>query len=155
LNIPTRELAPRRAIRAIAEHVVGLHQLVDLARALVDDRALAVAVEAACRVLVGVAVRAMDLHAVAGRALRRDGGKPFREAGLARVPPAGVLQPAGAQPQEPRRLIVRLHLRDHLLDELMLRDLDAERLPLLRVRGARVAARANQPGRAGRDREAA
>src|SRR5262249_29219769 len=45
--------------------------------------------------------------------------------------------------------------RDHLLDELMLRDLDAERLPLLRVRGARVAARANQPGRAGRDREAA
>jgi hypothetical protein len=39
---------------------------------------------------------------------------------------AAVLQPAGAQPQQPRRLVVRLHLRDHLLHQLVLTDLDAE-----------------------------
>src|SRR6185369_17848949 len=59
------------------EHVIGLHDLVDLAGALVDDRALAVAIEAAGRVFVRVAVRAVHLHAVARRALRSDGGKPL------------------------------------------------------------------------------
>ena len=121
----------------------------DLARAFVDHRALAVAVEAADRILVGVAVGAVDLHGVAGGALRRDGREPLRQPGLARVAPSLVLQPARAQPQQARRLIVRLHLRDHFLHELVLADLDAERLALLRVPDARVAAGADQPGRAG------
>ena len=46
-------------------------------------------------------------------------------------------------------------MRDHFLDELVLRDLDAERLALERVLGARVAAGADQPGRAGGHRVAA
>ena len=87
-----RQLAARRLVLAEAEHVVGLHQLVDLARALVDHRALAVAVEAADRILVGVAVGAVDLHGVAGGALGRDGREPLRQAGLARVAAAVVLQ---------------------------------------------------------------
>src|SRR5581483_2433152 len=120
----------------------------------VDDRALAVAVEASGRVLVGVAVGAVDLHAVAGRALRRDRREPLGETGLARVALAAVLQPARSQPEQPRRLIVRLHLRDHFLHQLVLADLDAERLALERVPDARVAAGADEPRRAGRHREA-
>src|SRR3954462_14923953 len=64
----SRQLAAGRLVAAVTEHVVGLHQLVDLAGAFVDDRARAVAVEAPGRILVGVAVRAVHLHAVAGRA---------------------------------------------------------------------------------------
>ena len=79
---------------AIAEQVVGLHQLVNLARAFVDDRALAVAEEAPDRILVRVAVRAVNLHGVAGGLLGRDGGEPFREPGLARVARPVVLHPA-------------------------------------------------------------
>src|SRR5450759_390078 len=55
-----RQFTPRRAIGAITQQVIGLHQLVNFARALVDDRALAVPVEPAHRVLVGVAVRAVN-----------------------------------------------------------------------------------------------
>src|SRR5438093_10480967 len=40
-----RQLAARGTIGAIAEQVVGLHDLVNLARAFVDDRAFAVAEE--------------------------------------------------------------------------------------------------------------
>src|SRR5262249_8087840 len=131
------------------------HQLVDLAGPFIDHRALAVAIEAAGRILVGVAVRAMHLDAVARRALRRDGRKPFRQPRFARVPPSLVLEEAGTQPQQTRRLVVAFHLRDHFLHELVLRDLHAERLPLLRVLAAGVPARANETRRAGRDGEAA
>src|SRR4029453_13022899 len=60
-----------------------------------------------------------------------------------------VLEVPRAQPEQPGRLIVRLHLRNHFLYELMLADGDAERLALLRVAHAGVPARANQPRRAG------
>ena len=136
---------------AIAEHVVGLHQLVDLARAFVDHRALAVAVEAADRVFVGVAVGAVDLHRVAGRALRGDRGEPLRQPGLPGVAAALVLQEAGAQPEQPRRLIVGLHLRDHLLHELMLGDRRRRRSCAPSRSCAGVAAGANQAGGAGGD----
>ena len=39
---------------------------------------------------------------------------------------AVILQPARAEPQQTRRLIIGLHLGDHLLDELMLPDFDAD-----------------------------
>ena len=93
-SLVRRQLAARRPIDAVAEQVVGLHDLVNLARAFVDHRALAVAVEAADRILVGIAVGAVNLHGVAGRALGRDGREPLREPGLARVAAARVLQPA-------------------------------------------------------------
>src|SRR5215813_9018064 len=67
------QLAARRPIDPIAEQVIRLHHLVDFARALVDDGALAVAVETADRILVRVPVGAVDLHGVAGGALRCDG----------------------------------------------------------------------------------
>src|SRR5512132_496435 len=93
-----RKLASRRAITAIAEDVVGLHQFMNLARSLVDDRSLAVSVEASHGIFVRVAVRAVHLHRVAGRAFRGDGGEPFRKARLARVAAAGILEVPGLQP---------------------------------------------------------
>src|SRR5690606_28368227 len=73
LRLAGRQLAPRRPILAVPEQVVGLHERVDLARAFVDHGALAVAVEAADRILVGIAVGTVNLHGVGGGALRRDG----------------------------------------------------------------------------------
>src|SRR4029079_130455 len=64
-----RQLDATGLVLPVAERVVRLHQLVDLARALVDHRGLAVPVEPAHRVLVGVPVAAVDLDRVAGRAL--------------------------------------------------------------------------------------
>ena len=100
---------PRRTIDTIAEQIVGLHDLVDLARAFVDHRALAISIEASDRVLVRVAVGAVNLHGVAGGALRGDGREPLGEAGLPRVALSLVLHPAGSQPEQPGRLIIRLH----------------------------------------------
>src|SRR6267143_945792 len=145
-----RQFAACRTVLTVAEQIVGLHDLVNLARAFVDDRAFAIPVETPDRILVGVAVRAVDLDGVTRHALRRHGREPLREPGLARVALAGVLQPARSQPEQARRVIVGLHLRDHFLHELVLADLHAERLPLLRVLDARVTARAYQPGRTGR-----
>src|SRR6266850_4596942 len=68
-----RQLAPRRPVSAVAEQVIGLHEFVDFARAFVDDRALAVPVEAAHGVLVGVTVGPVDLNRISRGALRRDG----------------------------------------------------------------------------------
>src|SRR5262249_54955238 len=75
------------------------------------------------------------------------------EARLARVAPSVVLEEARAQPEQARGLIIAFHLRDHFLHELVLRDLDAEGPSLLRVLDARVAAGADEAGRAGRHRE--
>ncbi len=65
-----RQLAPRRPVVPVAEQVVGLHDLVDFARALVDHGTLAVAIEAAHRVFVRVAVGAVDLDRVGRRRAR-------------------------------------------------------------------------------------
>src|SRR4029079_13633605 len=126
------------------EQIVGLHDRVDLPRALVDDGALAVPVEPPYRILVRVAVGTVNLYGVSVGSLRRDRHEPLREAGLAGVAPALVLQKPGSEPEQPRGLIVPLHLRNHLFHELMLRDLDAEGRPLLRVSHARIPARANE-----------
>ena len=96
----------------------------------------------------------MNLDGVARGPFRCHRGEPFREAGFARVPFSRVLEPSGPEPQQPRGLIVGLHLRDHFFHQLMLPDLDAERLALFGVGDARVAARANEPGRSGRHGEA-
>src|SRR4051794_5803549 len=95
-----RQLAPWRAIAAIAEQVVRLHQFVDFPRALVNDGRFAVSVEAADRILIGVSVRAMNLHGIGRGTLRSDSGKPFRETCLPRVAPAHVLQPSGSKPKQ-------------------------------------------------------
>src|SRR5262245_44574671 len=138
-----RQLAAGWPIDAVAQHIVGLHQLVNLTGAFIDHRALAVAIEPAGRIFVRIAIGTMDLHAVAGRSLRSNGREPFRESCLARVAPSDVLQPSRPQPEQARRLIVGLHLRDHFLDELVLRDLDAKRLAVARVLAAGIAAGPN------------
>src|SRR5262245_59861545 len=107
----SRKLAARRPILTVAEQIVRLHDLVDLARAFVDDRALAVPEAASDRVLVGVTVGAVDLYRIPRRPLRRHRREPLGETGLARVALSLVLQPARSQPQQARRLVVRLHLR--------------------------------------------
>src|SRR5215208_6774088 len=150
LKSPRWQLAPRRLICAVAEQVIRLHDLVNLACAFVDNRALAITIEAAHRVLVRVAVRTVNLHGVTGGALRRHRREPFRQAGFSRVPAAFVFQPSCPGPQQPRRLVVRFHLRNQLFDELMRANLDAERLSLFRVLHARVATRPNEAGGAGR-----
>src|SRR3954454_2700905 len=147
------QFAAGRTIGPVPEQVIGLHDFVNLAGTFVDNGAFAIPVKAADRVFIGVAVRAVNLHGVAGGALRRHRGEPLCQAGLAGVAESLVLHPAGSKPQQAGRLIIRLHLRDHFFHELMLADLDAERLPLLRVFHARVTAGPDQAGRARRDRE--
>ena len=68
---------------------------------------------------------------------------------LARIAAPDVLEPRGAQPQQPSRLVVRLHSGDHLLHQLVLADLDAESAALPRVSHAGVAAGAHQAAGAG------
>src|SRR5262249_14436847 len=93
------QLAPRRTIDAVSEQIIGLHHFVDFAGAFVGRGALAISIEAAHRILIGIAVRTVNLHRIAGRTLRRHGGEPFGEPGLARVAPALILQPARSQPE--------------------------------------------------------
>ena len=56
LPLVRRQFAARRAILSEAQDVVGLHDFVDLARALVDHSPFAVAIEPAYGVFVGIAV---------------------------------------------------------------------------------------------------
>src|SRR5262245_55001267 len=144
-----RQLATQRLVLAESEDVIRLHDGVNLAGAFVDHRTLAVAIEPSDWILVRIAIGAVHLNCVAGRALGRDRGKPFGQTRFARVALPGVLQPAAAQPQQPRHLVVGLHARDHFLDELVLRDCLSEGLALHRIDGARIAARPNQSGGAG------
>src|SRR5687768_11152443 len=125
-----RKLATERLVGTIAEHVVSLHQFVNFARALVDDGAFRVSIKASDGVLIGVSVGAVYLHRIRCGTFGCDGRKPFRQAGLTRIALADILEPCRAEPQQSRRLIIRLHLRDHFLHELMLPDLDAEGLSL-------------------------
>src|SRR5438128_1778184 len=91
LALVGRQLDPARLVLPVAERVVGLHDLVDLAGALVDHGRLAVPVEAADGVLVRVAVAAVDLNGVGGGALALHRREPLGERGLARVAAAFVL----------------------------------------------------------------
>src|SRR5262245_1354499 len=139
-----RQLAAGWPVRPVAEQVIGLHQFVNLTRAFVDHRTLAVAIKTPHRVLVRVSVRAVNLHGIGGRALGGDSREPFRESRFPGVAPAGVLQPSRTHPEQPRRLIVGFHLREHFFHELVGADFGAKGFPLLRVAHARVAACADE-----------
>ena len=104
----------------IAEHVVRLHDLVNLARALVDHRALC-----SCgRSGRPDTRRSSRWRRGPGRSRRpRAPTRPSRTTWPGRSRACcGGRRSSGtrAQPQQPRRLIVGLHLRDHLLDQLVL-----------------------------------
>src|SRR5262245_18004493 len=98
---PGRQLTARRLVVAVTEQIVRLHDLVDLASALVDHCTLAVPVKPAHRVLIGIAIGTVDLHGIAGRTLRSDRRKPLGEACLARIAAPFVLQPARTHPEQP------------------------------------------------------
>ena len=126
-------LAAERPVLAIAQRVVGLDQRVELARPLVDDRRLRVAQVALDRELVRVAVGAVDLDRVERALDGVLGGVPLGEARLARVAQALVLEPGRAPDEQPAHLGAGGHLGDHLLDQLVLADLLAERVALVGV----------------------
>src|SRR5438552_14617615 len=80
---------------------------------------------------------------------------PFRERGLARVALSLVLHPRGLHDQELRRLVAEHHLRDHVLDELVLADRLTERLSLARVLDRALQAGTRDAASPRGDREAA
>src|ERR671915_119277 len=101
LPLPGGLRTPQGPIPPVSEDVVGLHQGVDLAGSLVDHRALGVAQVALDRVLVAVAVGAMDLDGVERALHRVIGAEPLGERRLASAPHAAVLEPAGLPDEEP------------------------------------------------------
>src|SRR5215212_7943868 len=79
----------------VAKRVIRLQDGVDLPRALVDHRAPCVPPEALNRVLVGVAIRPVDLDSVVRRFQRGITAVPLHQRCLARVADAPVLQLSG------------------------------------------------------------
>src|SRR5947207_6735201 len=75
----------------VAEGVLGLHHLVDLGRALVDDGRTGVSEVALDRVLGRVAVGAVHLNGEVRRLERALGRVPLGERRLARVADAAIL----------------------------------------------------------------
>src|SRR4029453_6299940 len=84
-----RQLAAGWPVGPVAQDVIGLHQFVNLTRAFVDHRPLAVAIKTPHGVLVRVAIRAVNLHGIRRCALRRNSREPFREARFLRIAPPG------------------------------------------------------------------
>src|ERR687888_1594955 len=150
-----RHLAGVAVQAPVPERVLGLHQLVDLRRALVDERGARVAEVALDSVLVRVAVRAEDLDRVVRGLESRLRRVPLRERGLARVPAPLVLHPRCLHDEELRGLVAEHHRGDHVLDELVLPDRLAERLPLARVLDRALEAGADDAACSRSDREAA
>src|SRR5215470_6210856 len=89
-----RQLAAGWPVCPVPEQVIGLHQFVNLTRAFVDHRTLAVAIKTPDGVLVRIAIRTVNLHRIRRGALRRHGREPFREPRFFRVAATGVLQPS-------------------------------------------------------------
>ena len=87
---PSRQLAAQRA----GPERPGDHHLLDLVGALADGEDLRVAVEAAHRVLLDVAVAAVDLHGLLGAAHRQAAGLELGLGGGQREVPARVLRAA-------------------------------------------------------------
>src|SRR5262249_51879831 len=72
-----RQIAPARFVRAEAERVIGLHEFVNFARALIDDGALAISIEADHRVIIRITVGAVNLDRIGRGPLGGHCGKPF------------------------------------------------------------------------------
>ena len=81
----------------------GDHHLLDLVGPLADRQDLRVAVHAADRILLDVAVAAVDLHGLVGAADGEPAGLELRLRGGEAERPAGVLQQRGAVDEQPRR----------------------------------------------------
>src|SRR4051794_16421881 len=137
-----RLIAPPEPLRA---QRAGDHHLLYLVGALADREDLRVPVEAADRVLLDVAVAAVDLDGLVGRAY----GQAARlELGLRRRQPeraAAVLEHGGLVDEQPRGLDLGRHVGELGLDRLIFGDRLAERLALLGVRERLVERPLRQP----------
>src|SRR3954447_7434633 len=114
-------VAIRRSLSAAsggAKEGAGDHEPLDLARALVDLGDLGVAVVALGRELLRVAVAAEDLDRLARLAARDAAGEQLGLRALDGVRAAGVLQTRRAPDQRARRLDLRLHVGELVLDRL-------------------------------------
>src|SRR5690242_3677965 len=117
------------------------HQLLHLVGALADGEDLRVAVEAAHRVLLDVAVAAVDLHGFLRAAHREPPRLELRLRGGEAERAPLVLQPGGLVGEQARRLDLGGHVGELGLDGLEPADRLPERAPLLGV-GERLVERA-------------
>ena len=121
---------------ALAHHLAGDHEPLDLVRPLVDLGDLRVAHHPLDRVLLHVAVAAEDLHGVRRHGHRGVGAEELRHRrGLRQLGPvdARVDHPPDPVEEPARGLALRLHVGEHRGDELVLGDRPPERLARPRV----------------------
>src|SRR5215212_746440 len=109
--------APRRAVvrsrdRPSRAEGAGDHHLLHLVGALADREDLGVAVEPAHRVLLDVAVAAVDLNGFLGAAHGQPAGLELRLRGGQRERALGVLEPRGLVREQSRRLDLGRHVRE-------------------------------------------
>src|SRR6266542_2560224 len=109
------------------------HHPLHLVRALADLEDLLVAVEARDRVLVHVAVAAVDLERPVDGAVRELAGVELRHCGLARERLPLVLQPRRLVDEVAPGLDLGCHVHELELNRLEARDRLSELLALLRV----------------------
>ena len=110
----------------LAAELAGYHHLLDLVGALADREDLGVAVEAADRVLLDVAVAAVDLDRLLGRSDREAAGDQLRLRGGEGERLAGVLLQRGAPGEQAGGLDLGGEVGDLRLDRLELGDRLAE-----------------------------
>src|SRR3954470_21376554 len=110
--MPSARARASRAERAGGEHMLAL------VRAFADGEDLRVPVEAAHRVLLDVAVAAVDLDGLLGAADGEPAGLELRLRGGQGEVALGVLEPRGLVRQQPRRLDLRGHVGELALDGL-------------------------------------
>src|SRR5829696_1032338 len=109
------------------------HHALDLGRALADQEQWCVAIEPLDLVLLRVAVAAVDAEGVLDDFLPRLRRVQLRHAGLEVRTLAGVLEPRRLEGEQARGLDLGRHVGQLELDRLVLGDLPAEGLALLRV----------------------
>src|SRR5258706_12360363 len=129
-------------------------EALDLARALADLEDLRVAIEAAHRGLVDIAVAAVDLHRFARRAYGDLTRVQFRHRGRVSDRSTLLAQPCGLVDEITRVLDRHSHVGTLERDRLVPTDRPAERLALIRVGDRRIEARARHTQRQRGDRDA-
>src|SRR5947209_4219711 len=92
-----RQRTARRALGAVTQGIFALHDGVNLARALIDNRRLGVAQVAEYRIFVAVAVGAVYFDRVRGGIKRGIAGVPLRQRDGTAGRLAQVLEPARLQ----------------------------------------------------------
>src|SRR4029450_7081807 len=128
-------------------------QLLDLARSLVEGSDARVSQVLPDRVLVDVAVAAVDLHGRVRGADRRLAGVVLGDRGLERVPDTRVRRKRGSPGEQARRLGLDGELRQALLHELERCDRAPELLPVLCIGDACLEAALADPDAARRQRD--